>query len=850
MRKILLLLLSVCPMWGMAKQISVSSAEKIAAKYVNTPLFAKGVNRSPVLKSMTEKGIDEYYIFNIGDGGGYVIVSGDDEMTELVGYSDSGNIDSDNMPENMRRWLDEYAGYVRYVQSSGADAGKRSLRSVGTPVVDSFMDVHYNQGEPYNEMCPVYNSSDGYRCPTGCVATAMAMVMKYYEWPDVGVGSHSYSSNYGVLSSDFSSHYYDWKNMKTEYTSYYDSNWNIVNDWTEAEASAVAQLMYDCGVSVEMMYSSEESGAYTVNMLNALKNNFKYNAKNIDREGLSTAEFRRIIKQEMDARRPVLFSGNGSVGHEFVIDGYDSNDFLHVNWGWGGMSDGFFDMNYMNPDNIGTGGGTGGFAYSHSIVVLSPNRSGYEPEREQLALLYNTNDGRAGGIYTDQTEVATTSPLYISLNYVWNANYEAWKGSLGVGIFDENGKILGVTQKSTKGLDQWYYFSSVSFSIAFASDFANIGDGRYYLYGISKEEYEGMNYDWIKISSMSNIEIVIKDGSITVVPPSGNIVGNQNVVCPEHSRLGFSSNFIISLHNNYDRTIQGELYWTIVKKSAPDYTVYSGSQKAIIYDNSDFEDAINVYFSPTNYNIGEEYIFKVESVDGVPVENCQGEFVIDNVRPQQTLLFRDYGDGKSGLHIPVEKFEKSIPQTVVAAYIANMGTETWNGVWATGLYDEKDNLLSVTETPFEMTDFGAYNEIGEWEFNNLSPDMTGVADGKYRIFMISKEQYGNENYDWVKIEGDDGVEVEVRGDWVYVTENSGVASLVSDNIKLYPNPVADYLIIECLSELKSVEVYNMSGAVVARAESDRVDMSGLTSGSYVVAVSTEEGVTYHHVLKQ
>lgn len=849
-RKVLLLLLSMCSVWGMAKQISVESAEKIAAKYVNNASLSKGVSKAPVLKSAGKsagKSVAnaEYYVFNVGDNEGFVIVSGDDEMTELVGYADSGNVDMNNMPDNMRAWLADYAGYVRYVQQSGSEPYKQSL-AAATPVVDSFMKVYWNQMQPYNDLCPVYGSSDE-KCPTGCVATAMAMVMKYYEWPDVGVGSNSYSSRYGTLSSDFSTHRYDWANMRNEYTRYYDESWNPVNEWTETEAAAVAQLMYDCGVAVDMNYASDASGALTSNMLKALRNNFKYTAENIERSGKTTAEFRQIIKEEMNNARPVLFSGQGSGGgHEFVVDGYDSNDFLHINWGWGGMSNGFFNMNYMNPDALGTGGGSGGYAYDQAIVILSPNKTGEEFKRGQLVLAYNSGNG---GISTSQTQVAKTSSLNVRLNYVYNPNPEDWSGDLSVAVLDENGNRCGVASTRSANLPSGNYFTSaIAFGLNFGRDYSNLADGKYYICGVSKENRDGEDYDWVEITSTSRIEIEIKGDYVNVIPESGSIVGNKNVVCPEHSRLGSSSEFVISLHNNYGSVVEGDLYWTILRKS-DNSRVYSGSQSAIIYDHSDFEDVVNVYFSASNYNLNEEYIFRVDRIGDITVENCQGEFVIDGIRPQQTLLFLNEG-GLEGLDIPLEKFEKAVPQTVYAAYISNLGDEVWNGVFATGLYDGNDNLLSVTKNPYAMNDLNPYNMIGRWDFPELTPDMTGIVDGTYRIYMISKEIYNGEYYDeWKKITGDDGVEVSVRGDWVYVTENSGVETVDSDTFKAYPNPVTDYLTIECAGEIRKIEVFDISGASVARAKaSARIDMSALPAGCYIVSVSVDSGASYRRVV--
>ena len=193
-----------------------------------------------------------YYAFNIGDNDGFVIVSGDDSLTELVGYSDSGSFDPDNMPDNMRSWLQAYSGYVASVQAGDSKAKRQQLGNVTTIVVRPFVTTEWNQGEPYDRLTPLLDN--GAHCATGCVATAMAQVMKYYEWPERGEGSNSYEYDpYGTLSMDFSQSVYDWENMLDIYSSYYEEG-NIVPEYNDGQAGAVAKLMYDCGISVNMMY--------------------------------------------------------------------------------------------------------------------------------------------------------------------------------------------------------------------------------------------------------------------------------------------------------------------------------------------------------------------------------------------------------------------------------------------------------------------------------------------------------------------------------------------------------------------------------------------------------------------
>ena len=181
-----------------AGQITEQQALQIAAKYAD-------IDTKTYPQRMKAAGKQEkaaaYYAFNIGDNDGFVIVSGDDSLTELVGYSDSGSFDSDNIPDNLHSWLQTYSDYVASVQNGESKAKRQQLGKVTTVVVRPFVTTEWNQGEPYNRLTPILQGNT--HCATGCVATAMAQVMKYYEWPERGTGSNKYQhSVFGTLSMD------------------------------------------------------------------------------------------------------------------------------------------------------------------------------------------------------------------------------------------------------------------------------------------------------------------------------------------------------------------------------------------------------------------------------------------------------------------------------------------------------------------------------------------------------------------------------------------------------------------------------------------------------------------------
>lgn len=322
------------------------------------------------------------YVFSAPGDQGYLVSPADDRFPALLGYSDTGRIDADNIPPQMQWWLSEYAREMDYairnglatnrpenVQMAGMVPANTMAKAPRTPI-EPLLETKYDQGEPYNNQCPVIKYTDGTtwgRAVTGCVATAMAQMMRYWKYPATGQGSHSYicEPNGGqsfTESMDFSTVTFDWDNMLPVYTS---------GNYTDTQADAVAQLMHACGVSVDMGYTPRESGASSQAVPVALERYFKYDSSiaYVSRTLFSNAEWEQLVYNELAASRPVQVSGRGSQGgHAFVCDGYQGDHYFHFNWGWGGTSDGYFMFCALNPGTLGIGGGAGGFNYNQGVI--------------------------------------------------------------------------------------------------------------------------------------------------------------------------------------------------------------------------------------------------------------------------------------------------------------------------------------------------------------------------------------------------------------------------------------------------------------------------------------------------
>ncbi|MBD5213881.1 MAG: hypothetical protein HDS75_03530 [Bacteroidales bacterium] len=301
--------------------------------------------------------LNSLYIFTPERGSGYLILPADDIAEPILGYSPSAPFSADEMPPAMQWWLSEYSRQIEAARHSSATL---AIERPDRDPIEPMVTTTWNQDAPYNAMCPVYN---GQRSVTGCVATAMAQVVNYHQWPATGVGSYKYFYNNAWISLDFSKINFDWTNMLPSYAN---------GAGNEAQKKAVAELMYACGVSVDMNYSPIESGAADVFVAGALVDHFNYDrgVRYAERDYFGLLDWEDFIYGQLRDYGPVQYSGSGAAGgHSFVCDGYSSDGFFHFNWGWGGISDGYFQLTALNPPDQGIGGAASGYNYDQAVIA-------------------------------------------------------------------------------------------------------------------------------------------------------------------------------------------------------------------------------------------------------------------------------------------------------------------------------------------------------------------------------------------------------------------------------------------------------------------------------------------------
>lgn len=322
---------------------------------------------------------NHYYVFN--NDSGFVIVSADDRLPAVLGYSDSGQFDEARLPDNMKAWMqgysDEISHFLTVAPETYGGSGRRSvIRRAKRNPIEPLVTTRWDQGTPYNLLCPSDNS--GRKCVTGCVATAYAQILRYHEWPRNPTGSSGGETFDGTT--------YNWRQMIDVYA---DGN------YTASQAQAVATLMRQCGAAVNMNYSAWASGAYSYDVQYALPVYFKYSPdlQLMWKDYTPQKEWAQIIYDELAAGRPVFYSGASSQGgHAFVCDGYSENEYFHFNWGWGGYEDGYFLLTALNPASGGTGSYEAGYTSQQSIIIgIKPGTESAEPRQSQLLT--------SGGLY-------------------------------------------------------------------------------------------------------------------------------------------------------------------------------------------------------------------------------------------------------------------------------------------------------------------------------------------------------------------------------------------------------------------------------------------------------------------
>lgn len=543
---LLLLMMSLASFAGprsfqQAKEIALRQAAQLG---ISMDEASSAKAKSKRVKSVSGE-VPAYYVFPNGEGKGFTVVSGDDRLPEVVGYSDKGTYDEENLPSNYVGFMKAYEEMVGQLdngdsRASASIAEAKALRSSGyqQPTVAPLLgSIQWNQMIPYNKMCPMYNSTD--RSVTGCVATAMAQVMMYYQYPEslqADIPAYVSRTNHLSIPQINKGESYDWNNMLPQYASYEPLN------YTDAQAAAVAKLLYHCGVACEMDYGPSSGANVTPAILSTY---FGYDSdlmQDLNRDVFTLAEWSQIMDKELTAKRPILYSGQSSDGgHEFVCDGTDGNGLYHINWGWGGYQDGYFDVTILNPDKGGAGSGSapdGYNQYCSMIIGITPDNGKVDEPLVDVAPVVMIGNGNSSlGFQMKTRNKVTDTFRVITNNLLSNQSAKDFTGYFAYGIQQADGTYTPLSSSRSISIkhpepDGSTYRPNIRL---FQFDYA-FPVGKTTLYGL----YSTDNKKWEKCAYVYMVPFVVEatERTISVATPlSADIVAQDELLSGQDNTL-------------------------------------------------------------------------------------------------------------------------------------------------------------------------------------------------------------------------------------------------------------------------------------------------------------------------
>lgn len=699
---IVLAIMCSCFNMAQARTLSESEARQVAQSFFAREHIAvkgdlapvqRGARRAPSLTTAAT-----YYVYNAGTAGdGYVIVSGDDRVIPVLGYSDSGYFDPTDVPENMQSWLDEYAEQIEQLDKMGinkpyhAAAPQYITGSAISPLIKS----QWAQGSPFNANMPMLTSS--LRAVTGCVATAMAQVMYFFKSPAKATQSiPAYTSKTRSISRPaLSPVTFQWSSMKNYYSS-------------SETSSAVATLLNYCAQSVEMDFQIDNNGNATSSAnsyvaASAFANYFGYGAcRHYTRSSYTRNEWETLVYNELKAGRPVYYHGQKlKGGHAFICDGFDGKGMFHINWGWRGSSDGFFALNILNPEEQGTGGIVGSDGYGNSqgmIINFKPSTT------NTVSYQLSISDTRVYGASTLTRSSSSGNFSNINITGTFsNETNNTMSPDFGWGLY-QNGELVKVVFNSyTTDIKPSYYISRKEYSLSFGSGLSN---GTYELHAIYRKH--GSNDAWQKCEGASRnyYKVTINSLTLTItgmgnaanpaytvntVTYSGTLTPNSNVAVNAHiTNGGYNDYNMLYLFVN---NVQSSM----VMLDIPAYNA----------------ETVTLHFTPTSAGV---YSIKLSLNSDGSSPLYTGSVTIKAADDNVNLSFgTPQVQNISGSQLTTNVF--SVKQT-----ITNKGTSAYSGGFVMDVY--QSGVSSVYKTTTIGTTVNAGGSA------TINPTVTGLATGK------------------------------------------------------------------------------------------------------------------------
>jgi hypothetical protein len=854
------------------KQVDEMTAKTVGKNFISNRVSSTSLKAATDLqlvytarsKDILHQGSTEpepcFYVFNINSSKGFVIVSAEDNVVPVLAYSDESGFNSENIPPDVSYWLNGYREQIEEARSKSMQAtdeirSKWEALQSGTgsyllykPVaaVAPLEQTTWNQSPDYNAMCPFDNTYNELTV-TGCVATAMAQIMKFWNSPTNGAGFHSYNDpKYGTQSANFGSTTYDWANMPNSIS---------------GPNSAIATLMYHCGVSVDMTYGVGATGgsaAYVISSQSpiqacaeyAYKIYFGYpDVQGKDRSAYpNKGDWQQLLKTDLDAGRPVLYAGFGSGGgHCFNCDGYDANNMFHFNWGWGGAYDGYFDVDALNPEGTGTGGGTGGFNSGQQCVVgiQGPNGGGGGGggggQSSTLDLwdfvVPNPSDIEYGSSFDVHTDIA-------------NMTSTDFSGYYCAAIFDNDGAFVDYVEVlSGQTLPAGYHYTN---GITFTnSGLLTMLPGTYYVGIFYAHEGDSL---WIQVSDTLTYQNLVQMtvhhanqielySNMTVTPGLTLVQGQAASVHLDIWNSGttdFNGTYDVSLYD-----LDGYAVATIGQMTGQSLPAGYHYTNGLDFSTANLNCAEGTYLLAMQYlpdgSQSWQLTGSTDYLNPIAVEVQRAPYGNDlwepnNTVPTSSSLPVTFTGNTATISTPGANISSTSSSADYDYYKIDLPAG-YSYMVGGRLNDSKSSGNGQTYTVDAIV---SYSTDGGGTFSNTYDDvMPGIvsASGGTMYFLVSPKFTGKS--------GSYSLDLTV-------TRNPlGINDLSADMIKIYPNPVKDFIILDLTAfkgTFSQIQVLNTQGQQVMQMnnvegnQSLKVQLDNLTDGIYFLQLQTENGM--------
>ncbi len=851
MKKYLLLMLTL--VWGVnmaiAKPIDASTAQSFGEKFVhaNFDLSRQGSDLNLVYTATSERGSNLYYVYNVGNEG-FVIVSAVDSYHPIIGYSDEGTLDVNNLSPELSYYLGTIENKIKVVMDGQATpdivAEWNAVRDFGKVVpgnrskgVDYLCQTKWNQNYPYNYYCPTAPSGPGGHVYAGCVATAMSQVMKYWDHPTQGQGTHSHigqTINFGATT-------YDWANMPN----------SISSGSPQVEIDAIATLMYHCGMAVDMGYGPNGSGAYSFNVPNAISSHFFYcsGADLRNRDSYQLETWQNMLKESFDMGWPLYYSGcTSGTGpndgcHAFVCDGYDDNNLFHYNWGWSGSGDGYFTVDGMDYARNSSAIFNFVPADVYATTAQAPSNLSVTPTSD--------TDLSADIAWTNPSKTLTNSSL----------------SSIDKIIITRDGNIIATLENQTPGAAMTYKDNTVPCYTSYKYAVYAVCNNSHGKTAMVENVKFGPRCDWKIIMTTTSFQ-GWKGGKISIYDAAAKLAGEATTTTssPATASIAMPLGKLTFAWKAPESVIDN---MTFMIKDADNNTVYSFSGKS--------SDLAEGTFFATNNTCGQAgNCEKPSNLHATIDPNNQNNIIVSWDGPtdvgygyniyRNEVLYRLIPSGTSFVDENVAiggycyqvallcNSGESEPSFVSCATAGvgcnpprNLDYEKTGSLFKTKLKWEKPE-------PFDgLTGYFVYRKAEGGEYQRIKllganatsyTDNSSLTEGNYYYKVCAYYQ---------------AIECTTApANWIYdpnqfylhvyysptsINENMG-------NVALFPNPAKGQFTVKAKG-LEQVKVYNMLGQPVISVECDSdntiINSNTLESGIYVISIRAAEGESTHRI---